>query len=271
MVTELLKNYTTFIRILFEVILNDKELFNTTFTYFQFKDNFIHLGNIVNNWYNPSKLLNAFKGFMNDNKNDEQQRKMFPKFFSAYGKIMKKYVKEKEMLQIVASILQKVIKYTIDDFNDLNISEGCYKLINFTFFNSYNNNRFDDDETSIYHLSKFLFETSKKPNDLLTYDSCIQKNNYFFKNMNKTNSKISHKNVFVMAFLDKNNENTILPNSKMEKLYYMSSFCLPQGEISKTNEVKEGIYYYCNDSDYSELFRFFNNLFFNIFSFLTNL
>ena len=31
LVTELLKNYTTFIRILFEVILNDKELFNTTF------------------------------------------------------------------------------------------------------------------------------------------------------------------------------------------------------------------------------------------------
>ena len=158
--------------------------------------------------------------------------------------------------------------YELNDNNiykDLNISQGCLKLINYTFMGTYQN----EDKYNItmdfvkYYLYKFILQSSTAKNEFFSYNYCLDKSTilkgFDNKDGNTYNSiEINTTLSYVVTFIDKtrNNFNNIIKSTDYEKLYYYLSGCFPQGEKTPYNYDNDSqTYYYCENEDYSKLIK----------------
>ena len=152
-----------------------------------------------------------------------------------------------------------ILREELLSLNLTNVSIGCKETMNYYLFG----NNSDDANTTSYlrssfHIAKLLDDSSKKKNDLLSYDQCMKKN-YRFSDTNIINHDKTTRNTYVVVALDKTiNRNYSTKNQTLfENYYYLLAFCLPQGykkggEYQFINNNK--IYYrFCSDDDYKNI------------------
>ena len=146
------------------------------------------------------------------------------------------------------------------------ISKECINLLNYTLLGHYPNETRIDTKISQYYLYKLLLDTPKIRNDLLTFDSCLDKPPIFRSmepNEKVKNDKMSINTIFGITIVDKTDTNISKKYSTLyENDYYLVSICLPQGKNnSENNNNNTNNNFYCNKEDYKRIMRIFLNLF----------
>ena len=94
-------------------------------------------------------------------------------------------------------------------------------------------------------------DTTKNKNDLLTYDSCLEKES-IFKGIEKTEDIIFNSNlVYTVSIVDQTYKNfsELKKSTRIENYFYSFGSCLPQG-FKDRNNITTTI---CKENDYSLL------------------
>ena len=148
---------------------------------------------------------------------------------------------------------------------DREISKECLGLINYTILGnfSFDNNLKLSKNISKFFVYKSLIDTTKNPNDLLTYDNCLKKPPILEVFDIKNIQDFGVVPAFILATLDdtvNGKKNEFKNTTQLEKCYFVSSICLPQGIDSGKNK---DTYLHCTEEDYSHLFKYIFNIFFD--------
>ena len=253
-IMNVLGNNTDILINIFENLIGDN---NNTII----KNRINQLNDIKNNIKNITGLKNCLPKFIGEN------RQIFEHIFTIFLKVIKDVSKEAQYIDYIMKAIVEVLEDYIEDLynGDLTISEGCKKLLNISLLGKFNNSN----ETILaypkYFLYKFLLDTSKNKNDLLSYDKCLYESNSIFSSIEiPSNIPIIVNSSYIVTIIDQTKEkfNDIKKNITLEKYYYIFSMCFPQGSKNGINYLNN-TYYYCEKEDYNAIAKF-------ILNFLTN-
>ena len=218
-------------------------------------------------------LIDYGKNLLLNLKDDSYLKKYLPGFLSEIVKVNNTYldvatnifydlaitINRKEELstgswrniQIVILNFFKQDKVTSSIYN---ISRDCIELFNYTFFD------YDKPEKRLFlaYIQKYLFDTSRKKGDFLTFDNCISE-------INETvysDDYIIYP-AFVVGIVNDPSNTKISKNSSFYSKYnYIQNFCFPFG--FKNQEEKDKNNPMCTEKDYNGIIKFVLNLFNNV-------
>ena len=211
-----------------------------------------------------------------------------PKFIAEYKdlfkiliEIIKNYMKKQpqnKIIELLGLISREIIDiYINENLNDIKnaISEECIAFINYTvlgyvsdenYSSKLGNNGYDKN-ISNYYLFKFLSDTSKNINDLLTYENCLDKTHSIKGLTGSILEYMDNSPTFIILIINLNKNNNIRTNfSFIDKSTFIYGGCFPQGLNTTKNKIilKNGTesYYHCTIEDYKNIISLFieNNI-----------
>ena len=188
-------------------------------------------------------------------------------FDEVYAKIVKFFINNKEESEVFISILgiffrELIDIYAIEHETELekHVSYECRQFLNYTLLgymdgndtNNFSNWKYDKNITN-YYLYKFLIDTTKEKNELLTYENCLDSPPNF-RGIQKSDLKTRYSHnfpTFVMSVIYYSNRKNLIKNSTFfENYYFVTGACFPQGK-------NDSYGFFCKKSDYEFLmYRF---------------
>ena len=254
------KGYIEFFNDLLNVIADiDNEILSKIYDIFKYNGSIIYNfideinGNIISLIIKIPKLIYY-------NKELTELGSLLTKYF-----LYKEFNNSKSKETIISIIYHVFFAYSNINYNDLknNLTTGCFDFLNYALLGLVNKDMEKqlhlnkEKNLSKFYIYKFLIDSTKNKNDILTYENCLEHLPVNSIISNYSNNIIEHNPTFIISmanFLNIGNKN----NTSFEDRYYNLGFCLPQGSIknkynitNNTNNNKDNeTYLYCTKDDY---------------------
>ena len=196
------------------------------------------------------------------------------KFDEVYRKILDYFINNKEQAKILISLLNIFFRELLDIYAmqhqeelEKYISLDCREFLNYTllgYVDGNNTNNFSnwnyDKNISSYYLYKFIVDTTKDKNQLLTYENCLDAPPNF-QGIQKSDLQYKYNNnfpTFIISVIDFSDRHNLIINSTFfENYYFIVGSCLPQGKKNTSG-------FYCQKSDYEYMTNRFMKIFLDV-------
>ena len=206
--------------------------------------------NINNEEYKINAITDILKDFFNSYKgNDKNFESMLNFARNIIMKAVKGSFNQNEFKEIIVTqIMNKIKQYFFD--KKITVDVECHNLLEIVFFSNYSN-------VAYFYAKKMALETSLGKNDFLTYQNCL--NNEDFPEL--ANLKYTIKPTFIIGIYDDLVNKDKFKNSSLnEKYNYLTGYCLPYGLYKNENDGKE----ICQKKDYISMVTRILRLFYDI-------
>ena len=232
-------------------IINNTEIFDFALN-FLYNDSFIkNISEIIIKSDNKTEYSYLIPIFVDDFFNDNETNVKI--LVDITVKVIEGLVRKNGFNQFISKDVAKKIGKYFDGKKKENlnpISDNCYNLFDYIFFQKYSDNIRD---FRYFYVKKLFIETSKNKNDFLTYENCLGENN----NFNNYSGFYNIKPIFLIGIInDKVNNNKLKDSIYKEKYNYLYSICIPYGSYQGSS--------LCNANDYNSLIKLFCGMSFSM-------
>ena len=241
---ELLKN----------ALLKDRYANQLLLYLFEFKEGYIIIFNILNNYEDPNYFVNYLPEII---KIFEQLRKNDTNLDFYYGRIgetifetIKKEVTSENITYLITDNFMVKMEdlFVNNGLTNKTFSKECLILLNDIYFSKL-------PIVTTFFLKKIIIDSTKVKNDFITYENCLHYKEEF--HINKT-LDYTVKPVFVVGIMDDiYNKNKFKSSLLNEKFNYLYGFCLPFGIYQENKEM-------CSKNDYNEIMKIILKISFNM-------
>ena len=275
-ILKLLRNNTILFNFLIPFIGNDDLISEIIISFF--KNNTL-IENLLDIFINNNTLFQNFADLLGSENKNKLYFKL-PKFIVANPDLfsitvyiienyMKKHSKDKKTIDFMGIFLREFINIyvneNIDDIKNI-FSEECIALLNYTILGYVSDKNYSskfgkdycDKNISYYYLYKFIIDTTKNINDLLTYENCLDETHSLKNLTDNRKTYIDNIPTFIISIINLNKNNNIKSNfTFLDKCTFIFGACFPQGINTANNRyiLKNGTesYYHCKIEDYKNI------------------
>ena len=236
-----------------------------------------YLKEFLNIFINNSTLLENLLLVMKDIQDPKFYMKL-PKYLATDDalikitiKILKNFMNSQLQtivpIEFIGTLLRQILNIYVNQNRHYivkQVSEECIEFLNYTFLGYVNNEVYYkklgeeklDKNISYYYIYKFLVDTTKDRNDLLTYENCLDNPPKFKAITGSSLDYMDHIPTFIMSVVDLTNNDNIKKNfTYFDKYHFILGSCFAQGKNTTKNKfiLKNGTqsYYHCNKNDYA--------------------
>ena len=171
-------------------------------------------------------------------------------------------------IDFIGALLRQILNTYVTKNKDniyKELSYECITFLNYTLLGYVNDkkirqelgNGYYDKNVSFFYIYKFLFDTTKEKNDLLTYENCLYNTQSLGGNSEGNLNYLDHSPSFIVSLVDlaKNNTNIKKNYTYFDKYNFIFGACFPQGKKSVNNTFNYAngttSYYHCTIKDYT--------------------
>ena len=234
------------------------------------------MSELINIFIKNQTLLIEFADLIGKAKDKELILMQLPKFISQRQDfilitkdIIRGYMRAKSQVLTPVDFLGGLLRQILNVYVTKNkgnilreLTEECVEFLNYTCLGYVKDKKYQkqlgkekiDTNMSYYYIYKFLLDTTKEKNDILTYENCLY--NPPFERISRSSlDYMDNSPTFIIALIDLTKNNKVKKNfTYFDKYNFVFGSCFPQGKntIKNTFNLTNGTkgYYHCTINDY---------------------